>query len=82
MIPPVSLLVIVMPSCSTSRGPASSKQPRREGYAAGVIMDLYLQTLVIALSYMQGNHLMVITSVIHGQISLVTVSVKKMARTC
>ena len=82
VLPPVSLLVIVMPSCSTSRGPASSKQPIREGYSAGVFMDLNLVQIVMPLNYKHFKHLMVITSVNHGQINLVTASVLKVARTC
>ncbi len=78
----ICLLVIVMPSCSISRDPASSKQPNRERYSAFKVVGLYLEHINVLLSYKHGNHSMVMEIVVQMQMNLVTVSVEKMTRTC
>jgi hypothetical protein len=45
-------------------------------------MDLILEQVVATLSYLLNNHLIVITTVIQSQMNMVTVSEKKVARTC
>ena len=47
---PLSLLVIPMPSCSTSRDPEYSHPLPTGGYTATVIVDLHLIVVMIALS--------------------------------
>ena len=70
---PVSLLVTARPSCSTSLGAAASRA--RGGSTATVGLGLYFKKRVVGLIYMHPHHLMVIISVSHGQINLVTISV-------
>jgi hypothetical protein len=50
VLSPVSLLVIAMPSCSTSRGPANSKPQKKGGSSVEVIGDLFLLQLVVTLN--------------------------------
>jgi hypothetical protein len=80
-LPTVSLLVTVTPSCSTSLPPVNSLTQAKGGYTARVVVVLYL-VLVILLSYLHFNHLMVMESVDHMQIALVTILLLKVGRTC
>jgi hypothetical protein len=77
---PVSMLLTVIPSCSTSLPPVNSLTQAKEGYAAIVILGLILELII--LSYVQVNHLMVMESVYHGQMAMVTILILKVERTC
>jgi hypothetical protein len=79
---PIILLVTVTPSCSTSLPPVNSLTQAKGGYTAIVIVVLCLKEIVHGLSYMQMNHLMVMESVYHMQINLVTRLLLKVERTC
>ena len=81
-LPFLSLLVTVTPSCSTSLPPVNSLTQAKGGYTAGVIMGLILEVGFMMVSYMHSNHLMVMRSVHHGQINLVTRLLLKVGRTC
>jgi hypothetical protein len=79
---PISLLVTVTPSCSTSLPPVNSLTQAKGGYTAVVVVVLGFVMFRI-LSYVQEmNHLMVMASVNHGQINLVTRLLLKVGRTC
>jgi hypothetical protein len=81
---PISMLVTVTPSCSTYLPPVNSLPQDMGGYAAGVIGVLFLEVMV-RVSYGQMNHLMVMESVDHmqiTQITLVTRLLLKVGRTC
>jgi hypothetical protein len=73
--------VTVTPSCSTSLPPVNSLTQAKGGYVSGVIVVLILE-LLNGLSYVQVNHLMVIESVSHVQMNLVTRLLMKVGRTC
>jgi hypothetical protein len=77
----LSLLVTVTPSCSTSLPPVNSLTQAKGGYTAGVVGVLILEVMVI-MSYLHVNHLMVMESVTHVQINLVTRLLLKVGRTC
>ena len=69
-----SSMLTVTPSCSTSLPPANSLTKAKGGSTAGLNGALYSQ-MRITMSYVHvRNHLMVIKTVDHGQIVLVTVS--------
>ncbi len=71
---PATSMLTVTPSCSTSLPPANSLTQEKGGSTAGLMQALDSQ-IRITLSYVHIiNHLMVIMSVDHGQIKVVTVS--------
>jgi hypothetical protein len=73
---PASSFLTLIPSSSTSLPPAYSKGVTTRGFTAVLILVLRLHQLVITVSYVHMmNHLMVMTTVHHGQISLATASV-------
>ena len=75
MSTPASLFLTLIPSSSTSLPPAYSKGVNTRGSSAILIWVLRLHQL-ITLSYVHiMNHLMVMTSVNHGPMSLDTASV-------
>jgi hypothetical protein len=80
---PVSLLLTVTPSCSTSLPPVNSLTQAKGGYGAGVGVGLILEIRRLVVSYMHIlNHLMVMESVTHKQINLVSRLLLKVGRTC
>jgi hypothetical protein len=81
--PPASLFLTLIPSSSTSLPPNYSKGVNVQGSTAVLIWVLSLDhQLVITMSYVHiMNHLMVMTTVDHGQISLATASVLMVGRT-
>jgi hypothetical protein len=81
-LPAISLLVTVTPSCSTSLPPVNSLTQAKGGYGAIVVVVLDLEVRRMVVSYGQMNHLMVMESVGHMQIALVTRLLLKVARTC
>jgi hypothetical protein len=74
--------VTVTPSCSTSLPPVNSLTQAKGGYTAKVVGVLGLEVGVMVVSYLQMNHLMVMDSVYHGQIAMVTRLLLKVGRTC
>ena len=78
----VNSMLTRTPSCSTSLPPGNSHHNKGKGGSNAILITvLYLDAMNI-LSYVHKNHSMVIISVTHGQIGLVTVSVKRVTRTC
>ena len=70
-----SSMLTVTPSCSTSLPPANSLTKAKGGSTALLVLALYSQMWAIKLSFVHDlNHLMVITSVTHMQMRVVTVS--------
>ena len=82
LLPTVSLLVTVTPSCSTSLPPVNSLTQAKGRYSAVVLVVLILEMRIRSSKVHLKNHLMGTISVDHGEINLVTVSVFMVARTC
>jgi hypothetical protein len=79
---PVSLLVTVTLSCSTSLPFVNSLTQTNTGYGTGVVGALCLEVMVLIIRYKQLNHLMVMESVFHLQNFIFSIFIKKVGRTC
>jgi hypothetical protein len=84
MSDPVRLFLMLIPSSLTSLHPVFSKEATKRASTAFLIVALYFHQQVMTLSYVHlMNHLMVIKTVHHIQIRVVTLSVlMQMGRTC
>jgi len=70
------------PSCSTSLPPGNSHHNKGKGGSMAILITvLHLDAKHLQI-YVQKNHSMVIISVAQVQIALVTLSVKRVTRTC
>jgi hypothetical protein len=79
---PIRLLVKVTPSCSTSLPPVNSLTQAKAGYTAIVVVALDLEVRIVMSLVHIINHLMVMESVDHGEMNLVTRLLLKVGRTC